>query len=61
MRTLRSFIVGMAIAGLVGLSGCDCCEEKGPAERAGKKVDETVKKAGEKLEETGKKMEGAEP
>ena len=43
------------------------CKKEGPAERAGKKVDETVEKAGEKIdrsaekagdkiEETGKKM-----
>ena len=61
MRTLRGFIVGMALVGLVGLSGCDCCKEEGPAERAGEKVDETVEKADEKLEEAGKKLEGAEP
>ena len=61
MRTLRGFIVGMAIVGLVGLSGCDYNEGEGPVERAGKKVDETVKKAGEKVEETGKKLQGEEP
>ena len=61
MRTLRGFIVGIALVGLVGLSGCEYEEGEGPAERAGKEVDDTVKKAGEKVEEAGKKMQGEEP
>lgn len=28
------------------------CKKEGPAERAGKKIDETVEKAGEKLKES---------
>jgi len=38
---------------LVGLSGC----QKGPAERAGEKIDKTVEKSGEQLEKTGKKIQ----
>jgi len=39
------------------------CKKEGPAERAGKKIDETVEKAGEKLKESvdkaGDKIEEA--
>ncbi|MFA6055116.1 MAG: hypothetical protein WC769_07080 [Thermodesulfovibrionales bacterium] len=31
------------------------CKKEGPAERAGKKVDEAVEKAGEKIKESAKK------
>ncbi len=31
------------------------CKKEGPAERAGKKIDETVEKAGEKIEESAEK------
>jgi hypothetical protein len=31
------------------------CEQEGPAERAGEKVDEAVEKADEKMEEAGEK------
>ncbi len=33
------------------------CEKEGPAEKAGKKVDESVEKTKEKMEEAGEKME----
>lgn len=32
------------------------CKKEGPAERAGKKIDETVEKAGDKIEEAGDKV-----
>jgi len=31
------------------------CKKEGPAERAGKKIDETVEKAGDKVKEATKK------
>ena len=31
------------------------CKKEGPAERAGKKIDETVEKAGEKIKESAEK------
>jgi hypothetical protein len=41
----------------MGLSGC---KKEGPAERAGKKIDETVEKGGQQVEKAGKKIqEGA--
>lgn len=41
----------------VGLPGCDFNE--GPAEEAGKKVDEATEQAGEKIEEAGEKIQDA--
>jgi len=35
------------------------CEKKGPAERAGEKIDHAYSEAKEKAEEAGKKMEEA--
>jgi len=43
-------------AGLVTILLVGCEKKEGPAERAGKKVDETVEKAGEKIEEAGEKV-----
>jgi predicted small lipoprotein YifL len=31
------------------------CKKEGPIERAGKKIDRSIKKAGEKIKETGQK------
>jgi len=45
---------------VVGLGfGIGACERKGPAERAGEKVDKTVEKAGDKVEQAGEKVGGA--
>jgi hypothetical protein len=45
------------------VTGLAVCGEKGSAERAGKKIDETVGKVGEKIDDTvekvGEKMEEA--
>jgi PBP1b-binding outer membrane lipoprotein LpoB len=56
--------IGAAVATtalLVVLSGCQ--KQEGPAETAGKKIDQTVEKAGEKIEEVkekaGEKIEEA--
>jgi len=40
---------------VAGLAGC----EKGPAEKAGEKVDNAAKKVGDKLEEAGDKVKDA--
>ena len=40
---------------IVGLTAC----EKGPAERAGEKIDNTAKKVGDKLEDAGDKIKDA--
>jgi hypothetical protein len=35
------------------------CEQQGPAERAGEKVDESMEKAGDKMERAGEKVQDA--
>lgn len=42
---------------LVALSGCQ--KQEGPAERAGKSVDQTVEKAGQQIEKAGEKIQDA--
>lgn len=42
---------------IAGLSGCK--KEEGPAERAGKALDNAVQKAGAQIEQAGKKIQDA--
>jgi hypothetical protein len=42
---------------ILGLSGCP--QKEGPAEKAGKSVDQAMDKAGEKIEEAGKSVQDA--
>jgi len=57
--TMGAAVVMTAL--LAALAGCQ--KKEGPAETAGKKIDQTVEKAGEKIEEAkekiGEKMEKA--
>jgi hypothetical protein len=46
-------VVAMTVL-FMGLSGC---KKEGPAERAGKKIDETVEKGGQQVEKAGKKIQ----
>lgn len=56
MRINRSLITPLVAAALlVTLSACQ--KEEGPAERAGKVIDNAVEKTGEKIEEAGKKIQ----
>ena len=51
-------IASMAIGGLMlALAGCQ--EPEGPAERAGKQIDQGIIKAGQVLEKTGIKIQDA--
>ncbi len=57
-RFNKSVVVALAIGVLAaGLSGCQ--KEEGPAERAGKSLDNAVEKAGKKIEEAGEKIQDA--
>ena len=47
-----AIVLAFAVA---GLTACD----KGPAEKAGEKIDNAAKKAGEKLEQAGDKVKDA--
>jgi predicted small lipoprotein YifL len=57
MKSFKSVYTAL-IAGalLVTLAGC---EQKGPAERAGEKVDNAIEKVGEKVEATGDQIQDA--
>ncbi len=54
MLILKKMIVLIGFLAFLGI-GTLGCEQEGPAERAGKKVDEAVEKAQEKMEEAGDK------
>lgn len=55
---MKNFInVLVAVVLVAGLSSCK--KEEGPAERAGKAVDNAVQKAGEKIEKAGEKIQDA--
>lgn len=58
MRNQRHAVCAITLCVLTaGLGACQ--KEEGPAERAGKAVDNAVKKTGEKIEEAGKKIQDA--
>ncbi len=58
MNFKKSAVIVLAMAVLMaGLSGCK--KEEGPAERAGKSLDNAVQKAGEKVEQAGEKIQDA--
>lgn len=52
----RVLTLALVLIAAVFVSGC---EEKGPAERAGEKIDHAFSEAKEKAEEAGKKVEEA--
>ncbi len=53
-NTMTILIAGALIAGLSA-----CQKEEGPAERAGKAMDNAVKKTGEQIEKAGEKIQDA--
>jgi predicted small lipoprotein YifL len=52
---IKKFIGKFSIALIAGtmLVTLSACEQKGPAEKAGEKLDNTVEKAGEQIEKAG--------
>jgi hypothetical protein len=50
------FALLLALGGGVALTGC---EEQGPAEKAGEKIDDAVEDAGDKIDEAGDSVEEA--
>lgn len=57
MRTIRMLMLAMAATLALGAAGCE--EQKGPAERAGEKIDNAVDSAGEAVEDAGDKVKDA--
>lgn len=58
-RTLQGWFGVASVLLLLSVGALYGCEQEGPAERAGKKIDHAVEKAGEKIEETGEKLQDA--
>ena len=60
---MRILIATLSAIALVAVIGCSKQEEEGPAERAGKQVDESMEKAkdytSEKVDEMGEAIENA--
>ncbi len=54
---LRAGVAGALLAAFLFLTACQ--DEQGPAEKAGKEIDEAVEKAGDKVEEAGDEVEEA--
>ncbi|MGH7788072.1 MAG: hypothetical protein ACRERC_14465 [Candidatus Binatia bacterium] len=57
MNAMRTFLLAMATTLVLGTAGCE--ENKGPAERAGEKIDDAVDRAGDAVEDAGDKLEDA--
>lgn len=57
MQTKRIVLLAMVTALTLGAAGCE--ERKGPAERAGEKIDKAVDSAGDAVEDAGDKVEDA--
>jgi hypothetical protein len=56
MKICRSVIAMLVMTVLfVGVSGC---KKEGPAERAGKNIDQAVEKSGNQIEKAGKEIQG---
>ncbi len=56
MRFAKILILALAATGL-SLSACNSSANKGPAERAGEKVDKGMSQLGEKMQEGGEKLQ----
>ncbi|BDS05777.1 hypothetical protein NT6N_08170 [Oceaniferula spumae] len=41
----------LILLGAAGLFAFSACEKKGPAEKAGEKIDKSIEKAGDKIED----------
>ena len=46
----------LLVCGLMLVFSLSSCENKGPAEKAGEKVDNAIEKAGDKVEKAGDKI-----
>lgn len=55
-RIIKPLLGAVCIAFVVSTAGC---EQEGPAEEAGKEIDQAAKKAGEELEQAGDDIEDA--
>jgi hypothetical protein len=54
---INRLVISVAI--VIALAGVAACQREGPAERAGKQIDQAVEKAGDKVERAGEKIQDA--
>ena len=54
IKTKRSMVAALALSALV--AGAFGCKKEGPAERAGKSIDQAGEKAGHEMEKAGDKL-----
>lgn len=57
MKTLQGLLSALCLGLFVIV--LSSCEEEGPAERAGKQVDQAIEEAGDTMEKVGDKLEEA--
>jgi len=54
----KRFVAALVMSALI--AGLFCCQKKeGPAERAGKRIDQGVEQAGQQIEKAGEKIQAA--
>lgn len=51
---MKLIIISLFLATILAITGC---EKEGPAEKAGKKIDDAVEETGDALEEAGDEVE----
>jgi len=54
--TIRNKLVLLGLCACLTLPAMIGCEDKGPAERAGEKIDKAVEDAGDAMEEAGEQL-----
>ena len=54
----KNTVTTVLAMGILALS-LSACNKEGPAEKAGKEVDQTMEKAGQQIEKAGEKIENA--
>lgn len=59
MKTMTSRIAAWLALGALAAALSACEKPEGPAERAGKSIDNAVEKAGEQIEKAGDKIQDA--
>ena len=57
--TVSTVVVGSALLAGAMLLTLSACEQQGPAETAGEKIDSAVEKAGEQMEQAGDSIRDA--
>lgn len=55
MTVLKTFIPALCLLAFLAVG--TGCENEGPAEKAGKQIDQAIEEAGDNLEEAGDKLE----